>query len=92
MTMADFQKRPEITISTMGRVHNPSGEGVRAVSNNVKKRTINQNSKVHSIHNEPVDHETKVKDVGSSRRNITRKKGGNEQLYNNKNKKQGGAG
>lgn len=90
--MADFQKRPEITISTMGKVHNPSGEGVRAVSNDVKKRTINQNSKVHSIHNQPVDHETKVKEVGSSRRNITRKKGGNEQLYNNKSKKQGGAG
>lgn len=90
MTMADFQKRPEITISTMGKVHNPSGEGIKAVSNNVKKRTVN--SKVHSLHNQPVDHETKVKEIGSSRRNITRKKGGNEQLYNSKNKKQGGAG
>lgn len=45
-------------------------------------------SKVHKTS----EHETKVKEVGSARRNITRKKGGNEQLHNNKNKKQGGAG
>jgi len=38
-------------------------------------------------------HETMVKEAGSSRRNITRKKGeGSSHLYNSKNKKQGGAG
>jgi hypothetical protein len=37
-------------------------------------------------------HETKVKEEGSSRRNITRKKGGNENIYDGKKKKQGGAG
>lgn len=30
--MADYAKRPEVTVSTMGKVHNPSGEGIRAVS------------------------------------------------------------
>ncbi len=44
-------------------------------------------------HQTHVDHETKATDIGSSKRNITRKKGeGNAQLHNNKGKKQGGAG
>lgn len=102
--MPEFEKRPEITIETMGKVHNPSGEGVRATSLHVKKKTAKLNGnhhtngktntvdvvvgKVHKIS----EHETKVKEAGSSRRNITRKKGGNEQLYDNKKKKQGGAG
>lgn len=90
MTMAEFQKRPEITVSTMGRVHNPSGEGVRAVSSELKKKTTK-----FSNSNEPqlVDtHDTKVKEIGTTRRNITRKKGGNESSFNSKNKKHGGAG
>eukprot|EP01083_Nonionella_stella_P039217 106665_1 len=97
--MPEFEKRPEITIETMGRVHNPSGGGVKAISSHVKKKTAKLNGhststadvgngKVHGIN----EHETQVKEVGSSRRNITRKKGGNEQLYDNKKKKQGGAG
>jgi programmed cell death protein 4 len=90
--MPEFEKRPEITINTMGKVHNPTGAGVRAISSTVQKKTMKSNgvdqSKVHKIE----EHETKVKEVGSSRRNITRKKGGNDQLYNNKSKKQGGAG
>lgn len=90
MTMADFGKRPEITISTMGKVHNPSGAGVRAVSSNVQKRI--EKTKLHSEHNESDKYDTEVKDAGSSRRNITRKKGGNEQFYNSKSKKHGGAG
>ena len=78
-----------------GRVHNPSGEGVRAVSATVKSRTARLNEKDASL-KEPHDvneHETKVKEEGSSRRNITRKKSeANAQLYNNRKKKQGGAG
>lgn len=83
--MAEFQKRPEITVETMGKVHNPTGEGVRATSTEVKKKSIKYNN------NEP-KLETKIKEIGSSRRNITRKKGGNENSYSNKSKKQGGAG
>lgn len=87
--MADFQKRSEVTVETMGRVHNPSGDGVRAVSAEVKKKTVKYNN--HNVQLTD-DHDTKVKEVGTSRRNITRKKGGNDQFYNNKNKKQGGSG
>lgn len=90
--MPEFEKRPEITIETMGKVHNPSGAGVKAISTQVQKKTIKANgvdpSKIHKVN----EHETKVKEVGTARRNITRKKGGNEQLYDNKKKKQGGAG
>lgn len=86
--MADFQKRPEITVETMGKVHNPTGEGVRAVSSEVKKKT----AKYRSIQPPENIHDTKVKELGSSRRNITRKKSGNDQHYDNRNKKQGGAG
>jgi len=88
MTMAQFQKRPEITVETMGKVHNPTGEGVRAVSSELKKKTEKLTAK--ETHEED-NHDTKVKEVGSSRRNITRKKS-SDFSYNNKNKKQGGAG
>jgi len=83
--MPEFSKRSEVTIETMGKVHNPSGEGVRAISSTVQKKT----SKLSSTEKM---HETKVKEEGSSRRNITRKKGGNENIYDGKKKKQGGAG
>lgn len=36
--MADFAKRPEVTVSTMGKVNNPTGEGVAAVSSTVKAK------------------------------------------------------
>ncbi len=78
-------------LQPQGRVHNPSGEGVRAVSSQVQKKTAKLNgdaSKSHKVN----EHETKVKEEGSSRRNITRKKGGNENQYDNKKKKQGGHG
>ena len=96
--MPEFEKRPEVTIETMGKVHNPTGEGVKAISSQVKKKTAklngNQNTdtaELGSVH-KANEHETKVKEVGSSRRNITRKKGGNELSFDNKKKKQGGAG
>lgn len=62
---------------------------MRAVSAEVKKKTVKYNN--HNVQLTD-DHDTKVKEVGTSRRNITRKKGGNDQFYNNKNKKQGGSG
>lgn len=77
---------------------------MKAVSSGLKKKTPNGNSNSKSAtleadtnrnekHNAEEDHETKVKEAGSSRRNITRKKATeNSQLYDNKKKKQGGAG
>jgi len=64
--MSDLSKRPEITIETMGKLHNPT-EG---------------------------EHETTVKEAGSVRRNITRKKTDPAAAgtFDSKNKKQGGAG
>lgn len=45
-------KRSEVTISTMGRVHNPSGDGVKAVSKEVRSKVIklanNNNNKPRS--------------------------------------------
>jgi len=40
--MADFAKRPEVTVSTMGRVHNPTGQGVSATSSQVKAKKVKQ--------------------------------------------------
>lgn len=102
--MADFAKRSEVTVSTMGKVHNPNGEGVPAVSAEVKKklittRTISSSTPPPSPSHQPrivgTSHETKIKEEGSSRRNITRKKSdytssGNH--YDSRSKKQGGAG
>jgi len=93
--MADFSKRPEVTIETMGRVHNPSGVGVKAVSSVLKKKncSVGTEAKTDGKQNSSDEHETKVKEAGSSRRNVTRKKGeANSQLYDSKKKKQGGSG
>lgn len=104
-------------IISQGKVNNPSGLGIKAVSSEVKKRTAGLSNKNSSISSSLIqissaevpdsksmtyrhhhqhtagEHETMVKEAGSSRRNITRKKGeGSAQLYNNRNKKQGGAG
>lgn len=71
----------------MGKVHNPTGEGVAAVSAEVKKKLTKHMKAVSQK-----EHETIVKEEGSSRRNITRKKGGNDSVFDSKKKKQGGAG
>lgn len=92
MTMAEFSKRPEITIGTMGKVHNPSGEGVKPLSVDVKKKTAKVKAHAQATVEAEENHDTKVKEVGSSRRNIIRKKGGNDSLYDSNRKKQGGAG
>lgn len=84
--MAEFAKRPEVTVSTMGKVRNPSGEGVPVKS--IKPK----NPPHHHQHTEK-EHETVVKEEGSSRRNITRKKSDKEAgNFDASKKKQGGAG
>jgi len=82
--MADYAKRPEITVSTMGKVHNPTGEGVALKSNKIKH---------HAKDNEQA-HDTKVKEEGTSRRNIIRKKSDEKTTgnFDSKHKKQGGSG
>jgi len=79
--MAEFSKRSEVTIETMGRVHNPSGQGVAAFSS---KKPV-----------KPADeHATQKTEEGSARRNITRKKTdpNASKQHDSRHKKQGGAG
>lgn len=76
-------------------MHNPTGEGVRAVSSQVQNRVakLRNNQPPGGAANSGANHETKVKEVGSARRNITRKKSGvNEGKFDSRNKKQGGHG
>jgi programmed cell death protein 4 len=89
--MADYAKRPEVTTSTMGKLHNPSGEGVRAMSTQVKDKTKKLQDKEKLIADE---HETKCGEEGSAKRNITRKKtdGRDTGNFDSRNKKQGGHG
>ncbi|KAG7337014.1 MA3 domain containing protein [Nitzschia inconspicua] len=104
--MADYAKRPEVTISTMGKVHNPTGEGVRAMSAQVQAKALkHSNSGTNGSSNgsadaPPIpsvvvsdDHETKTKE-GTAKRNITRKKTDPRDTgnYDSRNKKQGGHG
>lgn len=88
--MADFAKRPEITVETMGKVHNPSGAGVKAVSSQVKAKKQSMQGQV-PVHVD--EHETKVKE-GTSKRNIQRKKtdGRDTGNFDSRNKKHGGHG
>lgn len=82
--MADFAKRPEVTVTTMGKVHNPSGEGIPikkikpvsvSISSALPPTTV-ASSSVNPT--KPLeDHETKVVESGSARRNIIRKKSDN---------------
>jgi len=58
------------------------------VSSDVKKKTIKLNNKAQT----EGDHDTKGTDVGSARRNITRKKSSADSNFDCKNKKQGGSG
>ncbi|EJK59532.1 hypothetical protein THAOC_20224 [Thalassiosira oceanica] len=88
--MTEFQKRSEVTISTMGKVHNPSGQGVAAFT--ASKMSVEHSSQPHV---KPADvHATRNLEEGSARRNITRKKTDAKDTgrYDSRNKKQGGAG
>lgn len=101
--MAEFSKRSEVTVETMGKVHNPTGTGVAAFTTATSsKLAVSQakprsNSFTHSNSkkNEQQLYATTKIEEGSSRRNIARKKtdtnitGTN---YDNRKKKMGGAG
>ena len=76
-------------------MHNPTGEGVRAISSQVQAKAAKHAEKVqeHQQQIAEANHETKVKE-GTAKRNITRKKtedraSGN---YNSMHKKHGGHG
>jgi hypothetical protein len=71
-----------------GKVHNPSGEGVSVLSSQAHAKFVK-----HQAHQE-IDRETKVKEEGSAKRNITRKKTDQKETgnYDSRNKKQGGHG
>lgn len=78
-----------------GKVHNPTGEGVRPFSTQVKAKVqkIKDYKDKEAQEGEGDPLETKVKEVGTARRNIHRKKSGaNEGTYDSRNKKQGGHG
>jgi programmed cell death protein 4 len=74
-----------------GKLHNPSGEGVRAMSTQVKVKAVKQQDKEKLVADE---HETKGVEEGSTKRNITRKKtdGRDTGNFDSRNKKQGGHG
>jgi hypothetical protein len=92
MKMTDYAKRPEITVETMGKVHNPTGQGVKAVSAQVQAKTekySNKNAGVPISITIDEQHATKTKE-GTAKRNIHRKK--TEGSYDSRNKKHGGHG
>jgi len=92
--MAEFAKRPEVTVSTMGNVRNPSGEGVPVKSIKATSAPLVNAAPQRKNHQHTEkEHETEVKEEGSSRRNITRKKSDKETgNFDASRKKQGGAG
>lgn len=78
----------------MGKVHNPSGEGVPVKTSKTTNSSSARNpTQRHHHHHTEKEHETAVKEEGSSRRNITRKKTDKESgNFDSSRKKQGGAG
>ena len=80
-------------ILLQGKVHNPSGEGVHAVSAQAQAKVARLEAAAAAAEAQKQNHETKVKQEGSSRRNITRKKSADAaNNYNSVHKKQGGHG
>lgn len=88
-----------ISLSRQGKVHNPTGEGVRALSEQAQAKFLKQKNTpappVDSVVtvSASTDHETKVKE-GTAKRNITRKKTDPRETgnYDSRTKKQGGHG
>lgn len=75
-------------------MHNPTGEGIRAISTSVKAKTVSKlNKEDPSEKPKGDDYETKVVE-GTAKRNITRKKTADKDSgnYNSVHKKQGGHG
>jgi len=77
----------------VGKVHNPSGQGVAAFSSKKKTTNTDKSSSTHQPQKQN-DHETRKIEEGSARRNITRKKTDSSTTghYDSRNKKHGGAG
>lgn len=78
--------------SLQGRVHNPTGEGVRAISSEAQAKAAKVIAKTAEPKVEE-DHETRVVE-GTAKRNITRKKTADKDTgnFNSAFKKQGGHG
>ena len=77
-------------------MHNPTGEGVRAISSQVQAKVAKKSAATLAAAAEVAkkgEHETKVKE-GTAKRNITRKKTSDRESgkYNSSFKKQGGHG
>lgn len=77
-------------------MHNPGGEGIRAISTQAQAKAVQHAEKNGSVPGKidvSEDHETKVKE-GTAKRNITRKKTADKDSgnYNSNHKKQGGHG
>lgn len=86
---AEFADRPEVTVSTMGKVHNPSGK-------NVPVKASARSRRVHSIDSKSSEKalETVTSSKNSAKRNIVRKNNAvaTKDNYDNRGKKMGGAG
>ena len=81
---------------SQGKVHNPSGEGVRVISTQAQTKFLKQNTpppEVTTTNTSTEAHETQTKE-GTAKRNITRKKtdGKDTGNFDSRNKKQGGHG
>lgn len=74
-------------------MRNPSGEGVRVISSQVKAKVAKNNAAATEASAKLDDHETKIKE-GTAKRNITRKKTADKDSgkFNSAFKKQGGHG
>lgn len=97
--MAEFGKRSEVTVETMGKVHNPTGSGVAPFSTSSSSKQPKQqhspsSASAHHGKRSEESHATAKIEDGSSRRNITRKKtdAALSGKYDSRTKKHGGAG
>jgi hypothetical protein len=94
-TLVSLTRSRSVRVRFQGKVHNPTGEGVRPFSTQVKAKVQKikdyKDKEAQDGEGDPL--ETKVKEVGTARRNIHRKKSGaSEGTYDSRNKKQGGHG
>lgn len=82
---------PHTPFVHQGRVHNPTGEGVRAISSEAQAKAAKVTAKTDPKIED--DHETRVVE-GTAKRNITRKKTADKDSgnFNSAHKKQGGHG
>ncbi|KAL3760713.1 hypothetical protein ACHAWU_000033 [Discostella pseudostelligera] len=91
--MAEFGKRSEVTVETMGKVNNPTGSGI-APFKQTKQQHHQPPPPAHHGKRSEESHATTKIEEGSSRRNITRKKtdASLSGKYDSRTKKHGGAG